>query len=209
MQQMPPPSGGLFPDAPQQQSAPRFASNAPQSAPQAYEPQGRMPSAAPVMPQVSYATGQLRTLHGTQPVTQAPPMAAMPTAQAYQAQQAARPQPQQQTAAPQAQQTQAIQGTPLMVHTIHGIPVAVSAEEMERALEEHASKSGQKQTGKKKQKKEIRGKQKQSGSFVIKFSVVWFIFGAIGVITVVLLLLEWVGMPLLVMLNDLTTGGAT
>ena len=125
MQQMTPPQGRLFPDTPKQQSAPRFASNAPQGA-QAYEPQLRMQQtgSVPVMTMPRYATGQLQALHGAQPVTQMPPMSSLPTVSVYQAMQA------QPVNIPQT----ALEGTPIMVHTVQGAPVVVTKEEMERAL---------------------------------------------------------------------------
>lgn len=191
VQQMTPPQGHLFPDKPQQQpAAPRFASNAaPAAQPaQSYEPQARMQQTGsiPVMPK--YGTGSLQTLHGTQPVTSMPPMATMPTAQAYQAQQAAQ------------QQSAVTDGTPLMVHTVQGAPVVVTLEEMERAIGEMEQKSG------KKQKKQLRGAQKQSGRFVMKFSVLWCVFGVIGVIATALTLWEWAIIPLLVWLHQVTGG---
>lgn len=228
MQQMNPQQGHLFPDKPQAPAAPRFASNMPQTT-QAYEPQQRMQQtgAIPVIPQQTgsfpvltqqtgsmpvlqmpqYPTGQLRTLHTGTPVTQLPPMSTMPTAQAYQTQQA-------QQAAQQAAGT--IAGTPLVVHTVQGIAVAVTAEEMQRALDELAAKSGkqkqadQAQEGKqaKKQKQKVKGKQKREGKFVMKFSVAWCAFGLIGIFSALCWLLEWVIIPVLVYLTNLTGGAA-
>lgn len=193
MQQMTPPQGHLFPDnQPQQPAAPRFASNAVPAAQNAqpYEPQVRMQQTGsiPVMPK--YGTGSLQTLHGTQPVNAMPPMATMPTAQAYQAQQ------EQQA----ARQQSAVDGTPLMVHTVQGTPVVVTLEEMERAIGEMEQKSG------KKQKKKLKGAQQQSGRFVMKFSVLWCVFGVIGVISTGLALWEWAIIPLLVWLHQVTGG---
>lgn len=203
MQQIPPPSGGLFPDTPQQPSTPLFASNMQQTP----QPGMQQTGSVPVLQVPRYATGQLRALHGTQPVQQMPPMSAMPVAPVYAAQQTVPPQPHRQQPAPgqEALPISALEGTPLMVRTVQGTPVAVTAEEMERALEEHAGKSRQKQKGR--QKKESREKQKQSGRFSLKFSVAWCIFGVIGIISVVLLFLEWVAMPVLVLLQELLAGG--
>lgn len=243
MQQMPPPSGNLFPDTPQQPSTRRFASNMPQLQPNA-APQRNLQhtGAVPVLNVTPYVTGQLQPLHGSQPVQQMPRMSTMPTAAAYQQQtsvsplqQPVVPQPMAQ-AAPQtmpqpaaqavqhgaprqsaaarrarqsAEETElpvtALTGTPLMVYTVQGAPVAVNAEEMERALQEHEGKSGKKQ--KNRQQKEIRGKEKQKGKFAMKFSVAWCIFGVIGIISTVLLFLEWVAVPVLVLLHDLLAGG--
>lgn len=188
MQQPNPPQGRLFPDSPQPQSAPRFASNAPHSA-QPYEPQQRMQQtgAVPTMTVPRYATGQLQALHGSTPASQMPPMASMPTAQAYQAQQG-------QTPAPSAESAQT--ATPLMVHTLQGVPVVVSAEEMRRALEDLDRKNGRKTAKDSGKKKKKRG----------RFSIVWFVFGLIGVGATLLLLLEHVVIPLLVALNGLTGG---
>lgn len=243
MQQMPPPSGNLFPDTPQQPSTRRFASNMPQIQPNA-TPQRSLQhtGAVPVLNVSPYITGQLQPLHGTQPVQQMPRMSTMPTASAYQQQtsvsplqqpavpqplaqaipqnapqptaQAAQPiSPRQSAAARRARQcaeeselpVTALTGTPLMVYTVQGAPVAVNAEEMERALQEHAGKSRNKQ--KNRQQKEIQGKEKQKGKFAMRFSLAWCIFGVIGVISTVLLFLEWVAVPVLVLLHDLLAGG--
>lgn len=207
MQQTPPRSGNLFPDNPQPQSGPRFASNVPQLPPQPYEPQSRMhqTGAVPVLQQ-TFGTGQLTPLHNTTPVTQLPPMSTMPVAQPRQAQQPApRPRkPAHPDAAEPAVSVAALQGTPLMVHTVQGIPVAVTAEEMQRALEEMSAKKGKKSRPPKAQPDEQKKKGRRRG----KFSIVWNVFAFIGVVSVLLLLLEWIGMPLLVLLNDVTAGGA-
>lgn len=203
MQPMTPPQGHLFPENQQQQqpAAPRFASNAiPMAQPtQSYEPQVRMQQTGsfapvsqqtgslPVMPR--YGTGSLQTLHGTQPVSTMPPMATMPTAQDYQAQQLA-----------QQNQQSPKDGTPVMVRTVQGVPVVVSVEEMERAIESLEQKSG------KKQKKKLQGAQKQQGRFAMKFSIVWCVFGIIGVIATALTLYERVIVPLLVWLHQVTGG---
>lgn len=191
MQPMTPQEGRLFPDTPQQQSAPRFASNAPHTVPQTYEPQPRMHNTGsyPVLQQPTYVTGQLQALHGT-PVTQLPRMSAVGS-----------------TVPPTA-----IQGTPLLVYTDKGTPVAVTDQEMQRALAAHAAPQEQTQQGrqrkKARQKKELRGKKEQTGKFAMKFSVTWCIFGVIGIISTALTVYEWVIVPLLVWLNQLIGGGA-
>ena len=207
MQQLPPPQGRQFPDTPQQPKAPLFASNAP-TASQGYEPQPPMQhtGSVPVIQAPRYSTGQLRTLHSTLPVQQMPPQSAYPAnpvqpAPTYQARHAA---------PANAQQTAGLTGTPLMVRTVQGVAVAVTAEEMQTALDEYARKNGkrkgrkkaavQEQTGRQQKEK----KQEKKGRFVMKFSVAWLVFGVIGV----LWLLEWVIIPLLVYLNTLTGGAA-
>ena len=219
MQQMPPPQGRAFPDTPQQPKAPLFASNASNASNAApgYEPQPRMQhtGSVPVIQAPRYSTGQLRTLHSTLPVQQMPPMSSYPAnplqpGQAVQTYQARHAMPEQ-TQEPLS--AAAINGTPLMVRTVQGVAVAVTAEEMEKALEEHARKSGKhrgkKKSGEpKKEKKEKKQKQEKSGKFALKFSVTWCAFGVIGIISAALWLFEWVIMPLLVYLNTLTGGAA-
>lgn len=212
MQQMPSPQGRAFPDTPQQPKAPLFASNATPG----YEPQPRMQhtGSVPVIQAPKYATGQLRALHSTLPVQQMPPHSAYPAnplqaVQSYQARHAAPEQTQ------EPQQT-AISGTPLMVRTVQGVAVAVTAEEMEKALAEHARKAGKYKGQKKhsepaqtgKQKKEKKQKQEKTGKFAMKFSVTWCAFGVIGIVSAALWLIEWVIIPLLVYLNSLTGGAA-
>ncbi|MBR3764741.1 MAG: hypothetical protein IKK57_09370 [Clostridia bacterium] len=205
MQQLPPPQGRQFPDAPQQPKTPLFASNAPNAAApvQGYEPQARMQhtGSVPVIQAPKYSTGQLRTLHSTMPVQQMPPQSAYPAnplqpAQAYQARHAT------------PENIQQIPGTPLMVQTVQGVAVVVTAEEMEKALAEHARKNGKRKIRKQSggQKKET--KQEKKSRFAMKFSVTWLIFGLIGIVSSILWLLEWVIIPLLVYLNTLTGGAA-
>lgn len=200
MQMMDPHQGHRFPDNPQPPQERRFASNMPpqaQAQAQGYEQQGRMPGTAPVMPPLTYPTGQLQALHGTQPVSTMPPM----------------------TTARQGEiSATAVQGTPLIVYTMQGVAVAVTDAEMQRVLDAQAAKSAQEQQGdqkqkgrqrgkqKSRQKKEIRGKKEQKGSFAIKFSVVWFVFGVIGVVSTALAAYEWVVIPFLVWLHQVTGG---
>lgn len=174
MQQMMPPQGPLFPENRQEQPKPRFPSNAQASAAQNYEPQLRMQQSGslPIYQSARYASGTLQPVRASQPVSTMQPMATMPTVQQYQAQLA-------------AQQTQE---TPLMLHTVQGQPVIVSAEELRKAVAALGVQSEpQKQTKKqekklrqsKKQKSQQQKEQKQS-RFVMKMSVTWFIFGLIG-----------------------------
>ena len=196
MQQMTPPQGRLFPDTPKQQSAPRFASNAPQGA-QAYEPQLRMQQtgSVPVMTMPRYATGQLQALHGAQPVTQMPPMSSLPTVSVYQAMQA------QPVNIPQT----ALEGTPIMVHTVQGAPVVVTKEEMERALAylEEAT-DGRKKS--RRRKKDAKHEGAKTVKVVSKFSVFWMIFGVIGIVASAYYVWNWGVIPLLVWLHKVTGG---
>lgn len=180
VQQMTPPQGRLFPDPPEQnqQSAPRFSS----SNTHAYEPQLRMQQSGrlPVYNPSQYTTGSLQALHGTQPVQSMPPLSAMPTAQAYQAQQ-------------QSAQQSAQQGSPVIVQTMQGVPVLVSLEELKKALGEMESKEEKEQKGKQKSKQE-----KRSRSLSVKFSVMWVVFGLIGIGTVLVQTARYVVIPLLV-----------
>lgn len=173
MQQMMPPQGPLFPENRQEQPKPRFPSNAQASAAQNYEPQLQMQHSGslPIYQSARYASGTLQPVRASQPVSTMQPMATMPTVQQYQAQLAA----QQQT-----------QEKPLMLHTVQGQPVVISAEELRRALasldaqsapQEQAQKKKLKQS--KKQKSKQQKEQKQS-RFAMKMSVTWFVFGLIG-----------------------------
>lgn len=197
MQQMTPPQGRLFPDTPKQQSAPRFASNAPQGA-QAYEPQLRMQQtgSVPVMTMPRYATGQLQALHGAQPVTQMPPMSSLPTVSVYQAMQA------QPVNIPQT----ALEGTPIMVHTVQGAPVVVTKEEMERALASlEEATDGRKKS--RRRKKDAKHEGAKTVKVVSKFSVFWMIFGVIGIVSSAIWAWEWI-QYLLVWLGQVTGGAA-
>ena len=197
MQQMTPPQGRLFPDTPKQQSAPRFASNAPQGA-QAYEPQLRMQQtgSVPVMTMPRYATGQLQALHGAQPVTQMPPMSSLPTVSVYQAMQA------QPVNIPQT----ALEGTPIMVHTVQGAPVVVTKEEMERALASlEEANEGRKKS--RRRKKDAKHEGAKTVKVVSKFSVFWMIFGVIGIVSSSIWAWEWI-QYLLVWLGQVTGGAA-
>ena len=197
MQQMTPPQGRLFPDTPKQQSAPRFASNAPQGA-QAYEPQLRMQQtgSVPVMTMPRYATGQLQALHGSQPVTQMPPMSSLPTVSVYQAMQA------QPVNIPQT----ALEGTPIMVHTVQGAPVVVTKEEMERALASlEEATDGRKKS--RRRKKDAKHEGAKTVKVVSKFSVFWMIFGVIGIVSSAIWAWEWI-QYLLVWLGQVTGGAA-
>ncbi len=197
MQQMTPPQGRLFPDNPSQQSAPRFASNAPQGA-QAYEPQLRMQQtgSVPVMTMPRYATGQLQALHGSQPVTQMPPMSSLPTVSVYQAMQA------QPVNIPQT----ALEGTPIMVHTVQGAPVVVTKEEMERALASlEEATDGRKKS--RRRKKDANHEGAKTVKVVSKFSVFWMIFGVIGIVSSAIWVWEWI-QYLLVWLGQVTGGAA-
>lgn len=198
MQQMTPPQGRLFPDTPKQQSAPRFASNAPQGA-QAYEPQLRMQQtgSVPVMTMPRYATGQLQALHGAQPVTQMPPMSSLPTVSVYQAMQA------QPVNIPQT----ALEGTPIMVHTVQGAPVVVTKEEMERALASlEEATDGRKKS--RRRKKDAKHEGAKTVKVVSKFSVFWMIFGVIGIAASAYYVWNWGVIPLLVWLHKVTGGAA-
>lgn len=197
MQQMTPPQGRLFPDNPSQQSAPRFASNAPQGA-QAYEPQLRMQQtgSVPVMTMPRYATGQLQALHGSQPATQMPPMSSLPTVSVYQAMQA------QPVNIPQT----ALEGTPIMVHTVQGAPVVVTKEEMERALASlEEATDGRKKS--RRRKKDANHEGAKTIKVVSKFSVFWMIFGVIGIVSSSIWVWEWI-QYLLVWLGQVTGGAA-
>ena len=196
MQQMTPPQGRLFPDTPKQQSAPRFASNAPQGA-QAYEPQLRMQQtgSVPVMTMPRYATGQLQALHGAQSVTQMPPMSSLPTVSVYQAMQA------QPVNIPQT----ALEGTPIMVHTVQGAPVVVTKEEMERALASlEEATDGRKKS--RRRKKDAKHEGAKTVKVVSKFSVFWMIFGVIGIAASAYYVWNWGVIPLLVWLHKVTGG---
>lgn len=196
MQQQTPPQGRLFPDPPQeqQQTAPRFASTGTQP----YEPQLRMQQttgAYPTYNSARYTTGSLQTLHG-QPVQTLPPMATMPTAQAYQ------------QAMLQNQPVQ--QGSPMIVQTVQGTPVLVTLEQLQAALEQQKEKLGEKDAekdsekdGKKSRKKKTAResrkekdtdsrKEKKQKSVSVKFSVMWFIFGLIGMGTTAVYVLKFV-----------------
>lgn len=199
MQQMTPQEGHRFPDNPQPPSAPRFASNAPQARAQSYEPQTRMQNTGsfPVVQPSPYAAGQLQPLHG-EAAGPTPRIPLMP-ADSLRLQIPAT----------------CVQGTPLWVYTDKGTPVAITDMEMKRALADHAAQSGQvqeeqesqqQQKQKRRQKKELRGKKEQTGKFVMKFSLTWCVFGVIGIISTALTVYEWVIVPLLVWLNQLTGG---
>lgn len=182
MMQQQPPKGKLFPDHPQEQSGPRFASNAPRQNPQSYEPQHRMQQTGSYQPvQPPFGTSHLQPLHDK-------PFSRLQGAQEP----------------PQQIPPSALEGTPLMVYTVQGAPVAVTAEEMERALAELQSKPNKRKnrtsrTDDSREQKRRKGKR--------RFSLVWNVFAFVGIISVILLVLEWVGIPLLVLLNDLTAGG--
>lgn len=181
MMQQTPPTGKLFPDHPQQPSGPRFASNAPHQAPQTYEPQQRMQQTGSYQPiHPSYGTGHLTPLHEAprqQPGVQNPPQQTAPAA---------------------------VEGTPLMVHTVQGVPVAVTAEEMERALAEMQERPGRRN---KRLDRYEDAREQNRRKRSRRFSLVWNVFAFVGIISVILLILEWVGIPLLVLLNDLKAGG--
>lgn len=170
MQQMMPPQGPLFPENRQEQPKPRFPSNAQASAAQNYEPQRRMQQTGslPIYQSARYTTGSLQPVRASQPVSTMQPMATMPTVQQYQAQMASQP----------------AQETPVMVHTVQGQPVVVSAEELRQALASLGAKSEPQEQKKKlrqskKQKSQQQKEQKQS-RFAMKMSVTWFVFGLIG-----------------------------
>lgn len=177
MQQMMPPQGPLFPENRQEQPKPRFPSNAQASAAQNYEPQRRMQQTGslPIYQSARYATGSLQPVHASQPVSTMQPMSTMPTAQQYQAQLAAQAAAQQQT-----------QEKPLMLHTVQGQPVVISAEELRRALaslDSHSAPQEQAQKKKLRQSKKQKGKQQREqkqSRFAMKMSVTWFVFGLIG-----------------------------
>ena len=179
MQQQTPPQGRLFPDKPQQQTAHRFAGTTAQG----YEPQPRMQQTGPVPVYHSarYSTGSLQTLHGSQPVQNMPPIATMPTAQAYQAAQ---------------------QGNPILVQTVQGTPVIVSEEQLRQALEAFdKQQAAGKKPGKKKSARKTKAEkagEKEKKPFVLKLSVFWLIFGLIGIATVLVQLARYVVIPLLV-----------
>lgn len=181
--QQKPPAGKLFPDHPQQQSTPRFASNAPQQTAQGYEPQLRMQQTGAYQPvHPAFGTGQLTPLHSasSQPHPGRP----------------GKPVPQ---SAPSA-----LPDTAVMVHTVQGTPVAVHAGELERALAELEQRAGKRKARKDKaddSREQKRRKRKR------RFSMVWNVFAFVGIISVILLILEWVGIPLLVLLNNLRAGG--
>jgi len=168
MQQQTPPQGRLFPDPPQEQqkpAAPRFASTATQP----YEPQPRMQhtGAYPTYSSARYTTNSLQTLH-TQPVQTMPPMAAMPTAQAYQA--------------AMQQKQQHVEGNPVIVQTVQGTPVLVTVEQLQSALKGHeAPVDEKKQRKSRKEKKERKPR---------RFSLVWFVFGLIGMGTTAIAVLR-------------------
>lgn len=213
MQQQTPPQGRLFPDPPQeQQSAPRFQN----TLSQAYEPQQRMQQTGsfPTYHSARYTTSSMQPLHSTQPVTSMPPMATMPTAQVYQQQQA-------------MQQPQA---NAAVVHTVQGTPVLVTLEQLEESIRELKARSGLNElpevqkiepiTGKKLRKAknakakadmkteiktEIRA-EKKARPIRITFSVAWCFFGVVGVISTVIFLLEYFGIPFLVYLEEIIGG---
>lgn len=199
MQQQNPPQGRLFPDPPQDQptAAPRFSSTGTQP----YEPQLRMQQtgAYSLYHSARYTTGSLQALHG-QPVQTLPPMSTMPTAQAYQAaMQQAQTQPQ---ASPQ--------GTPLMVQTVQGTPVIVTLEALQAALAQQSGKAPQsdrdeeaetperdrKRPARKQRRKERTleksEKERKAKPRRIKLSVLWFVFGIIGMGTTAFYILRLV-----------------
>lgn len=200
MQQQTPPQGRLFPDPPQEQkqTAPRFASTGTQP----YEPQLRMQQtgAYPTYNSARYTTGSLQTLHG-QPVQTLPPLSTMPTAQAYQ---------QSLMQNQLSQQAQTLQGSPMIVQTVQGTPVLVTLEQLQAALEQQkeklsgkdaeqeSEKDGKKERKKKaakesRKEKDTEGrKEKKSKSVAVKFSVMWFIFGLIGMGTTAVYVLKFV-----------------
>lgn len=179
MQQMMPPTGPLFPDNRQEQHTPRFPSNAQTIPPQKYEPQLQMQHSGslPIYQSAQYASGTLQPVHSSQPVSTMKPMATMPTAQEYQAHLAV------QYAAAQNPQEK-----PLLLHTVQGQPVVISAETLRKAAaaldaqaapQEAQHQSKKKLRQQKKQKNRQEKVQKQS-RFAMKMSVTWFIFGLIG-----------------------------
>ncbi len=168
MQQQTPPQGRLFPDPPQEQrpAAPRFVSTATQP----YEPQPRMQhtGAYPTYSSARYTTSSLQTLH-TQPVQTMPPMASMPTAHAYQA-------------AMQQKQQATAEGNPVIVQTVQGTPVLVTVEQLQAALKGHEVPDNEKKPRKsRREKKEHKPR---------RFSMLWFVFGLIGMGTTAIAVLR-------------------
>lgn len=219
MQHMPPPQGRLFPDPPQeqQQTTPRFQTTPQQS----YEPQLRMQQTGsfPTYHSARYTTSSMQPLHSTQPVTSMPPMATMPTAQAYQ---------QQLQQTPEHQSAASRDESPVIVNTLQGAPVLVTLEQLEEALRQLKARNGltdlntdlrgemqaePQQTRKAKKSKALRKAAKSENKaerkarpLKITFSVTWFVFGVIGLVSTVIFLLEYFGIPLLVYLEELTGG---
>lgn len=177
MQQRTPPQGRLFPDPPEQQQP---VSRFPNTNVQPYEPQVRMQQSGrlPVYNASQYTTGSLQALHGTQPVQSMQPLAAMPTASAYQAQQAAQQNPS--------------QGTPVIVQTVQGVPVLVSIDELKRAVGEQEASPEKEPKDKRKSRKERQPRRS------LKLSAMWFVFGLIGLATVLVQTARYVVIPLLV-----------
>lgn len=187
MQQMQPPQGRLFPDKQEQQSAPRFSSNA-QGAAQNYEPQLRMQQSGslPIYQSNRYPTGQMQPVQASQPVNTLPPMSTMPTAQAYQ-----------QQLAQQAMQQQSTVEKPVLLHTIQGQPVLIDMAEIRQTLgldEQPTHEESLKKLRKARQTMEQKktSKQEKQSRFTMKMSVTWFLFGLVGMGTAGVLVLRFV-----------------
>jgi len=226
MQHMTPPQGRLFPDPPQEpQQTPRFQS----TLQQAYEPQQRMQQTGsfPTYHSARYTTSSMQPLHSTQPVTTMPPMATMPTAQAYQ-QQLQQPVVPQPLSEPAPQSAPSRDDSPVIVNTLQGAPVLVTLEQLEEALCQLKARNGltdlntdlrgeiHAEPAKKRKGKKTKALHKAAHTenkaarkarpLKITFSVTWFIFGVIGLVSTIIFLLEYFGIPLLVYLEELTGG---
>ena len=128
-------------------------------------------------------------------VTQMPPMSSLPPVSVYQAMQA------QPVNIPQT----ALEGTPIMVHTVQGAPVVVTKEEMERALASlEEATDGRKKS--RRRKKDAKHEGAKTVKVVSKFSVFWMIFGVIGIAASAYYVWNWGVIPLLVWLHKVTGG---
>ena len=231
MQQQPP-KGRLFPDRPvEQTNAPRFSNNNTQG----YEAQPRMQQTGSygMSQSARYGTGSFQAVRDSQPVNTMPPMAAMPTAQAYTAQQAlsnsqrfstgnfqpvrdSQPvntmPPVTTVASPMQPIVQ--QGAPVMMQTVQGTPVLISPEQLQAAVAQLTAqgllKPAEEEAAKAKadRKAEKKACKEKKMKVVARPSLFWMIFGIIGIATVLYLLYGQVIVPLRVILYDLTNGGA-
>jgi len=228
--QQQPPKGRLFPDRPvEQTNAPRFSTNNTQG----YEAQPRMQQTGSygLSQSARYGTGSFQAVRDSQPVNTMPPMAAMPTAQAYTAQQAlsnsqrfstgsfqpvrdSQPvntmPPVTTVASPMQPVVQ--QGAPVMMQTVQGTPVLISPEQLQAAVAQLTAqgllKPDEKKDESSKTKTDKNARKEKKMKVVARPSLFWIIFGLIGIAAVLYLLYGQVVVPLRVILYDLANGGA-
>lgn len=236
MQQQPP-KGRLFPDRPvEQTNAPRFSNNNTQG----YEAQPRMQQTGSYgMSQSSrYGTGSFQAVRDSQPVNTMPPMAAMPTAQAYSAQQAlsnsqrfstgsfqpvrdSQPvntmPPVTTVASPMQPVVQ--QGAPVMMQTVQGTPVLISPEQLQavvaqltaQGLLKPSEEQGSEKTRadrKADKKAEKKSRKEKKMKVIARPSLFWVIFGIIGFGFSAWWIWNWVIVPALAWIAMLQGGAA-